>query len=162
MFTPRFTTLCLALLVGLAAGLVCPATSRADSFTSPPVQPDTTSLTDDLDEESPRLPAFVLAGMRQVQIVLTTMALAPSRYRPTRPPVQPRPTQFPPSVVPVPLVVMTPPRPTERPRPPSDSPGPRPANVPEPGSLVMGIVGSGIALGAWLRKRRQTLVRQPI
>jgi hypothetical protein len=76
--------------------------------------------------------------------------------------IQPPPVviQPPPVVVPPPPVVKPPPV-TTPPQVPVDTPPPRPAAVtPEPASLVMGLLGSGIAGMIALRRRRSRRVAE--
>jgi hypothetical protein len=101
------------------------------------------------DQEAPRVPALVVEALRRVQVMVTTMGLAPPFYWP-----KPRPRRYPPPHVHIPIVVKTPIIPQDTIK-PAGGGGPPPNGAPEPASLVSGLVGSGIALAAWLRRRRR-------
>lgn len=118
----------------------------------PSRQVATSSSPADVDdqEEPVTLPPVVCAVVRKVQLLVATMMLAPPPL--LKPPVAT--SSPPPDETTVPIVVRTPAPPTERPTPPVDLGTPTPSSTPEPTSLVSGLVGSGLALAGWLRRRR--------
>lgn len=70
----------------------------------------------------------------------------------------PKPKKTPPPAVPVPIVVKCPTTPVDWGNPATDGPGfpsENPTHTPEPASVVSGLVGSGLVLATWLRKRRR-------
>src|SRR5262245_31294723 len=98
MRIPRLTVarfLILPLAVTLALVTPVAAQTRQDPQTeacAPPSetkQVAQTSDLDDADEDGPKVPAAVLYAARQCQLLLTTMILAPDRFR--TPPTTPTP-----------------------------------------------------------------------
>lgn len=80
-------------------------------------------------------------------------ALAPKDLRLTagQPPTGPRVAV---PAMPVALVVQAPIKPTDYAEPTFDGPGFPAETTPEPASLITGLLGGGLALTAWVRRRR--------
>jgi len=154
MCIPRMTIVRRLVAAGVLIGLTLPSVSLAagppngklSHFVCPPGN-------EDLDDEDrpPKVHPVVLEAVKGVQLMLATMALAPSRHQ--RPNVQPA-TATPPMDQPVPLVLKTPTPPVDVAGPPGDG-NPTPASTPEPASLATGLVGASLALATWLRQRRR-------
>lgn len=145
MQAPRLTSWFAISLLVVVLGLACPAARAAGPVQTRPAAPAMEE-----DEDAPQVPAWLAGGLLRLNLMLTTMARAPS--------LQPKGTQpavrITPQSMPVPIVVRAPSAPTDRLGPPIDG-TPNPAAVPEPASLATGLVGAGVAAAAWLRRRRR-------
>ncbi len=135
--------------------------ARAKQPEANPVATKPCPVEEVVDDDTLAIPESIRAVLRQVHVMMVTMVAGPpSNYRKPAPPK----ARIPAPKTTIPLVVQVPTKLTDYVKPASDTPIfpiDNPPVVPEPTTLLTGLVGGGMALSAWVRYRRRRTEFEP-